>query len=67
MKKLKMDYTNTFYFLSKNNFNESQISSNSNFIKWQKKWIKTVKKTNYFKESKCLMKKYNPVFIAGII
>ena len=64
MKKLKMDYTNTFYFLSKNNFNESQISSNSNFIKWQKKWIKTVKKTNYFKESKCLMKKYNPVFIA---
>ena len=33
MKKLKMDYTNTFYFLSKNNFNKSQISNNYDFIK----------------------------------
>ena len=64
MKKLKMDYTNTFYFLSKNNFNKSQISSNYDFIKWHKKWIDSIKRTNCLKESKSLMKKYNPVFIA---
>ena len=36
MKKLKMDYTNTFYFLSQNNSNNNQISSNNDFIKWKK-------------------------------
>jgi len=64
MKKLKMDYTNTFYFLSQNNFNKNQISINNDFIKWQKKWNKSVEKTNSLKEAKHLMKKYNPVFIA---
>ena len=44
MKKLKLDYTNTFYFLSQNNFNKSQISSNSDFIKWEKKWQNQLKK-----------------------
>jgi len=64
MKKLKMDYINTFYFLSQNNFNENQISINTDFIKWKKKWNKSVKKTNTLKEATHLMKKYNPVFIA---
>ena len=64
MKKLKMDYTNTFYFLSQNNFNNNQISSNNDFIKWKKKWNNSVRKTNSMKEARHLMKKYNPVFIA---
>ncbi len=64
MEKLKMDYTNTFYFLSQNNFNNSQISSNNDFIKWEKKWNNSIKETNSMKEAKHLMKKYNPVFIA---
>ena len=64
MKKLKMDYTNTFYFLSQNNFNNNQISSNNDFIKWKKKWNNSVRKTNSIKEARHLMKKYNPVFIA---
>ena len=63
MEKLKMDYTNTFYFLSQNNFNNSKISSNNDFIKWEKKWNNSVKKNNSLKEAKHLMKKYNPVFI----
>ena len=63
MKKLKLDYTNTFYLLSQNNFNKSQISSNSDFIKWEKKWQHSIKKTNCMKEAKHLMNKYNPVFI----
>ncbi|MAO71786.1 MAG: hypothetical protein CMD02_04680 [Flavobacteriales bacterium] len=63
MKKLKLDYTNTFYLLSQNNFNKSQISSNSDFIKWEKKWQDSIKKTNCMKEAKHLMNKYNPVFI----
>ena len=50
MKKLKLDYTNTFYLLSQNNFNKSQISSNSDFIKWEKKWQDSIKKTNCMKE-----------------
>ena len=64
MKKLKMDYTNTFYFLSQNNFNENQISINTDFIKWKKKWNKSIKKNNTLKEAKHLMRKYNPAFIA---
>ena len=64
MKKLKMDYTNTFYFLSQDNFKTNQISINNEFIEWQKKWNKSIKKTNSLNEAKQLMKKYNPVFIA---
>tara|TARA_Y100000746_G_scaffold153197_1_gene131344 strand:- start:1493 stop:2149 length:657 start_codon:yes stop_codon:yes gene_type:complete len=63
MKKLKMDYTNTFYFLSQDNFKTNQISINNEFIEWQKKWNKSIKKTNSLNEAKQLMKKYNPVFI----
>ena len=64
MKKLKMDYTNTFCFLSQDNFKTNQISMNNEFIEWQKKWNKSIKKTNSLNEAKQLMKKYNPVFIA---
>ena len=63
MKKLKMDYNNTFYFLSQDNFETNQISMNNEFIEWQKKWNKSIKKTNSLNEAKQLMKKYNPVFI----
>ena len=64
MKKLKMDYTNTFSFLSQNNFNANQISRNTDFIKWQKKWNKSINKNTSLKEAKHLMRKYNPIFIA---
>ena len=64
MKKLKMDYTNTFSFLSQDNFNASQISRNTDFIKWQKKWNKSINKKTSLKEAKHLMRKYNPIFIA---
>ena len=64
MKKLKMDYNNTFYFLSQDNFEINQISMNNEFIEWQKKWNQSIKKTNSLNEAKQLMKKYNPVFIA---
>jgi uncharacterized protein YdiU (UPF0061 family) len=64
MKKLKMDYTNTFSFLTQDNFNANQISRNTDFIKWQKKWNKYLNKTTSLKEAKHLMKKYNPIFIA---
>ena len=64
MKKLKMDYTNTFYFLSQDNCNKNKIINYTDFIKWQKKWEKSVKKTNNLKEAKHIMRKYNPVFIA---
>ena len=64
MKKLKMDYTNTFSFLSQDNFNANQISRNTDLIKWQKKWNKSITKTTSIKEAKHLMRKYNPIFIA---
>ncbi len=64
MKKLKMDYTNTFYFLSKHNLSKNQISSNIDFIKWQMKWTKSIKKNNSIKGARDLMQKNNPVFIA---
>ena len=64
MKKLKMDYTNTFYFLSQNNFDENQINNNADFMKWEKNWKISVKKNNTLIEAKKLMRKNNPVFIA---
>ncbi len=64
MKKLKMDYTNTFYFLSQNNYNKNHTNINNDFIKWKKKWSESVVKTNSMTEAKHLMHKYNPVFIA---
>ena len=45
-------------------FNNNQISSNNDFIKWKKKWNNSVRKNNSMKEARHLMKKYNPVFIA---
>ena len=64
MKKLKMDYTNTFSFLCQDNFNANKISRNTDFIKWQKKWNKSINKNTSLKEAKHLMRKYNPIFIA---
>ena len=63
MKKLKLDYTNTFYLLSQDNLNVNQISCNHNFIQWYKKWKTNILKKKTFKEAKELMKKQNPVFI----
>ena len=59
-----MDYTNTFYFLSQNNYNKNHTSMHNDFTKWKKKWNKSVEKTTSMTEAKHLMHKYNPVFIA---
>ena len=64
MKKLKLDYTNTFSFLSHDNLSVNQITSNTHFIQWHKKWKTHVLKNNTLKEAKKVMQKYNPVFIA---
>ena len=64
MKNLKLDYTNTFYLLCKDNFNVNQISCNINFVQWHKKWRTSILKKKTIKEAKELMKKQNPVFIA---
>ena len=64
MKNLKLDYTNTFYLLCKDNLNINQISCSPNFVQWQKKWRTNILKKKTLKEAKELMKKQNPVFIA---
>ena len=64
MKNLKLDYTNTFCLLCKDNLNVNQISCNPNFVKWHKKWRKSILKKKTLDEAKELMKKQNPVYIA---
>ena len=64
MKNLKLDYTNTFCLLCKDDFNVNQISYNPNFVQWHKKWRTSILKKKTLDEAKKLMKKQNPVYIA---
>ena len=63
MNKLKMDYTNTFSFLSQDNFNIDKISNSTYFTKWHKKWKSQILKSSNLKVAKHLMRKYNPMII----
>ncbi len=63
MRKMNMDYTNTFYYLSQENIDTDQLISRSEFMKWKKKWHNYINKNTCIKESKNLMRKYNPVVI----
>ena len=60
----KMDYTNTFCFLMKENFMNKQIFEDKDFIVWIKKWENRLLKNNKpFDLSLNLMKKNNPLVI----
>ena len=64
MNKMDMDFTNTFWYLSAEKKPKNQLNSNSDFIKWEKKWYNFINTTSSLNEAKNLMKKNNPVFIA---
>ena len=61
MKRKKADYTNTFCYLMKTNYNEDQIFEDENFKKWQERWYKRLKISNTPEEKYFdLMRSINP-------
>ena len=63
MKKLKLDYTNTFWALSSEDISKNKIIKNIEFKEWHEKWIKQINYQYSIKDCQKLMKKNNPVFI----
>ena len=63
MKKLKLDYTNTFWLLSNEDISKNKIIKNIEFKEWYEKWIKQINYRYSIKDCQKLMKKNNPVFI----
>jgi len=63
MKKLKLDYTNTFWLLSNEDISKNKIIKNIEFKEWYDKWIKQINYRHNIKVCQKLMKKNNPVFI----
>ena len=63
MKKLKLDYTNTFWLLSNEDISNHKIIKNIEFKEWYEKWIKHINYRSSIKVCQKLMKKNNPVFI----
>ena len=63
MKKLKLDYTNTFWALSNGDISRNKIIKNVEFKDWYEKWIKYINNRYSIKDCQTLMKKNNPVFI----
>ena len=63
MKKLHMDYTNTFWSLSHDNIPEDGQINSSDFKPWLKKWQDYIDMSSNMKQAKHMMKKYNPAII----
>jgi len=63
MRKIGMDFTNTFWNLSAEKNSKNSLASNSEFMHWKKKWHNSIKKTSNLNEAKNLMRKNNPVVI----
>lgn len=63
MKKLKMDYTNTFWDLSQEIVIDKSSINNEAFKPWLKKWKETIDKSIGSEEAKKLMSKVNPIVI----
>ena len=64
MHKNKADYTNTFCFLMDENFKQSKIYNDENFLTWREKWKERLKLNNNTPEKYLsLMKSVNPLVI----
>ena len=63
MKKKNMDFTNTFWYLLEEDNSKNQLSRNSDFNEWKKKWYTCVNRISNLSEAKNLMRKNNPVVI----
>jgi uncharacterized protein YdiU (UPF0061 family) len=63
MKRLKMDYTNTFWNLSQEISLENSAINNLEFKPWLEKWKNSIDNLSGMEQAKELMNKHNPVFI----
>jgi len=63
MKRLKMDYTNTFWNLSQDIILEDSLINRSDFKPWLEKWKNAIDNSCEILQAKQLMNKHNPVFI----
>ena len=63
MKKLKMDYTNTFWALSQESDLENSTLNRPDFKPWLEKWKDAIDNSNGMQNAKQLMKTHNPAFI----
>mgnify|MGYP005852597757 CR=1 FL=1 len=63
MKRLKLDYTNTFWYLSHDvNLNHNP-KNRTEFKTWVKKWEQVINALGGMKKAQELMNKHNPIFI----
>lgn len=63
MKKLKMDYTNTFRDLSQEIVSNKSLINNEAIKPWLKKWKETIDKSIGNEQAKKIMSKVNPIVI----
>jgi serine/tyrosine/threonine adenylyltransferase len=63
MKRLKMDYTNTFWDLSQEIGSEEGPKNRSEFKPWLEKWKNAIDNSIEMQQAKQLMKLHNPAFI----
>ncbi len=63
MKRLKMDYTNTFWELSQEMSSEDSPINRSDFKPWLEKWKNAIDNSCEMQQAKQLMNTHNPVFI----
>jgi uncharacterized protein YdiU (UPF0061 family) len=63
MRKIDMDFTNTFCYLSAEKKTKNQLSGESDFMQWKKKWYNCINTNSSLNEAQNLMKKNNPVVI----
>ena len=63
MKKLRLDYTNTFRDLSRETVSEDSPINSTDFIPWLKKWKDTINQSVGMKLALIVMSKHNPIVI----
>lgn len=63
MRVLKLDYTNTFFALSQNQFEEGSSMNNPEFKSWLENWKSLIHDSTGMAHAQKIMKEYNPAFV----
>lgn len=63
MKVLKLDYTNTFFALSQDQFEEGSSMNNVEFKNWLENWKSLIDNSTGMAQAQKIMKEFNPAFI----
>lgn len=63
MRELKLDYTNTFFALSQEHFEEGSLMNNPEFTNWLVLWKSLIHDTIGMAQAQKIMKENNPAFV----